>query len=99
MSAILEEYLRLEHEMLRLDELSSPDADDLRDIMDLIWRKLTLKEKAILNERSVVFRNARPRLRLHVNRELLFSVPTQGPMKPSPAKRLMLSESDAWCTT
>lgn len=47
-------YLALERLMLELDEDENPLADDVRDLMDPIWRRLSAEEIARLDSRGEV---------------------------------------------
>ena len=49
----LAEYLRLKREMMSLDDNDDPRADDIRDLLDPIWWKLTEEERENLNKRNL----------------------------------------------
>ncbi len=50
----LDAYLSLERLMLQLDEDSSPLADQIRDLMDPLWRRLSPEEIARLDCRGQI---------------------------------------------
>jgi hypothetical protein len=51
-SADLDLYRTLERAMLALDETGDPHADEVRDLMDPIWYRLSDEERATLKTRK-----------------------------------------------
>src|SRR5450432_1576867 len=52
MTPDLETYLRLERTMLELEKNGDPMADQIRDLMDPIWHRLSSEEIGLLNSRG-----------------------------------------------
>ena len=48
----LRAYLALERAMVDLDDAGDPVGDDLRDLMDGIWLKLSAEDRAVLDCRN-----------------------------------------------
>ncbi len=69
----LDLYLALERLMLELDADSNPMADQIRDLMDPLWLRLSSEELARLDARG------------HVDPRALF--PVQLPLPPRPQRR------------
>ena len=99
MSVMLNEYLRLEQEMLRLDATSSgeSEAHELRDLMDLVWRRLPVRERELLNGRVVVLPVSRPSISVRVGKEFISLRPTVAARELAHARELLVAESDIWC--
>jgi len=53
MSPDLRRYLDLEQAMVALEAQSSPEADHIRDALDLAWRKLSPDDRAWINARTL----------------------------------------------
>jgi hypothetical protein len=51
---ILDVYLTLERLMIELDEDGNPIADQVRDLMDPLWRRLSAEEVARLDARGQI---------------------------------------------
>jgi hypothetical protein len=47
-------YLKLEKEMMALDDQGAPLADKVRDLMTCIWITFTKEDRAFLNNRGVM---------------------------------------------
>lgn len=99
MSVFLDEYLRLEQEMLRLDAIAGgeAEADELRDFMDVVWRRLSGQQRAQLNTRPVVAPVSRPRLSVQVGSGFITTRPTAAAREPARAKQLTLADNEIWC--
>jgi hypothetical protein len=50
----LDVYLALERLMIELDEDANPVADQIRDLMDPLWRRLSAEEIARLDSRGQI---------------------------------------------
>ena len=50
----LDLYLSLERLMIELDEDGNPLADEIRDLMDPVWRRLSEGEVALLDARGTI---------------------------------------------
>lgn len=99
MSVILDEYLRLEQQMLRLETLQDGDAeaDEIRDFMDEVWRRLSPSQRKLLNDRAVVAPVARPRLSVQVSMiEFISSVLAATARKPAHAQQVTVTENEIW---
>lgn len=99
MSVLFDEYLRLEAQMLSLDATpeGEAEADEIRDFMDEVWRRLSPSQRQRLNERPFVAHLSRPRLSIQVGPG--FIAPPVAPSPPSPAhsRQLTVSEKEIWC--
>ncbi len=98
MSVLLDEYIRLEQEMLRLDEIEGgeSEADEIRDFMDAVWRRLSARERERLNHRAVVAPLSRPRLSLIVGPDFVsVPQPARAP-EHAQARQVTVSESEIW---
>lgn len=94
MSIWMTKYVELEREMLSLDARGlEADADDLRDLMDVVWRKLSDGERRALNERPFVVELSRPRLSLESRIDFDELRVRIHPLK-SPARELAVSIDD-----
>lgn len=98
MSVFLDEYLRLEQEMLRLDAMpgGGGEADELRDFMDVVWRRLAVEQRKLLNQRAVVAPVSRPHLSVH-DPGFLSAQRELQPLKQAPAKHLTVPDAEFWC--
>lgn len=99
MSVVLNEYLRLEQEMLRLDATATGEAnaDELRDFMDVVWRQLTSSDRENLNSRPVVLAVSRPSISVQVGTGFISKQEPAGARKQTKAQRLVLAYEDLWC--
>lgn len=99
MSVVLSEYLRLEQQMLRVDAVADgeAEADETRDLMDLIWRKLTAAERVLLNARPIVLPIARPSISVRVDQGFFLKPVTTPPRESTPAMKLQLALADLRC--
>lgn len=100
MSVILDEYLRLEQQMLRLEASKDgeAEADEIRDFMDEVWRRLSPSQRKLLNNRSVVSLMARPRVAVQVSIESIFSLLLAEARSPAHARQVTVTENEIWCS-
>jgi hypothetical protein len=98
MSVLLQEYLRLEREMLRLDATAAGEgeADEIRDVMDVVWSRLSHEDRQLLNGRAIVLPALRPTISVRVGRDFISARPPVRPFERARAQRLAMAESDLW---
>ena len=51
LSSLLRLYLQLERQMLTLDAVGDASADDVRDVMDPLWYRLSDQDRSQLDDR------------------------------------------------
>jgi hypothetical protein len=96
----LRQYLALEAEMLRLDAGGGgeQDADELRDLMDDVWKRLTSNEKAELNQRAFVPDFSRPKTTLVMESSFFILRTPFEPRRPQEATTLTVTPREFWWT-
>lgn len=77
MSPELRRYLDLEQAMEILDTHGNPEADHVRDIMDLAWRDLSPADRVWINARTLPPLGAE--LHLSIGQELFVEPPRRNP--------------------
>ncbi len=99
MSLYLDEYLRFEQQMLRLDALpgGEAEADELRDFMDVLWRRVTESERQQLNGRAVIAPVARPRLVIQVEPGFVTEQRPIEARERAHARRVTVTDAEIWC--
>ena len=77
MSPELRRYLDLEQAMVELDAHGNPEADQIRDLMDGVWRDLSVDDRAWIKDRTL--QPLGSELRLPVGDRLFAKPPVSAP--------------------
>ena len=81
-TARLDAYLTLERDMLEMDADGSPEAEELRDLMDPIWHALDDWERNYLNHRSDVALETLHPIRIPIGKEFYIDTKQKAAVEP-----------------